>query len=210
MKKIIGSTILALLALVIVASIVIVSGAYNVAADEEHTALGAWLIEITRERSVASRADNLAVPNLDDAPRVRRGAGNYDAMCVSCHLAPGVGPTELSQGLYPAPPDLTKAVQTDPARAFWIIKHGLKATGMPAWGKSMEDPYIWDLVAFIRKLPRMTPQQYVDQVEASEGHSHGSRATEAFNSHGVHPEGERRIDPRTPEHSHSNDQSYAH
>lgn len=210
MKKIIISSLVVLLVLVLVAAIVIASGAYNVAADEEHTPFGAWLLETARERSIAARTDDLVVPNLDDVERIRRGAGNYDAMCVSCHLAPEVDSTELSQGLYPTPPDLTKVVQADAARAFWIIKHGLKATGMPAWGKSMEDPYIWDLVAFIRKLPRMTLQQYVDQVEASEGHSHGSRATEAFNSHGVHPEGERRIDPRTPEHSHSNDQSYAH
>jgi hypothetical protein len=84
---------------------------------------------------------------------------------------------KIYKGLYPRPPDLTKVVQSDAARAFWIIKHGLKATGMPAWGKSMEDEYIWDMVAFLRKLPVLTAEQYADEVQASGGHSHGDSAS---------------------------------
>src|SRR3546814_7101354 len=74
----------------------------------------------------------LKVPDLDDQGRIVQGAGNYDAMCTGCHLKPGVRETELSKGLYPAPPDLTRA-EIDAAEAFWVIKHGIKASGMPAW-----------------------------------------------------------------------------
>src|SRR3546814_1099025 len=55
------------------------------------------------------------------------------AMCTGCHLAPGMSETEMSRGLYPAPPDLTKTT-VEAAEAFWVIKHGIKASGMPAWG----------------------------------------------------------------------------
>jgi len=79
----------------------------------------------------------------------------------------------LRAGLYPTPPDLTKPAHLDSAGAFWVIKHGIKSTGMPAWGKSMKDPYIWDLVAFVRKLPSLSAEQYATEVRASEGHSHG-------------------------------------
>jgi mono/diheme cytochrome c family protein len=153
-------------------ALVIGAGMYNVAADDGHTRFVSWLLETTRERSIAVRADGIRVPELSDPQRIRSGAGNYDAMCASCHLAPGVEATEISRGLNPEPPNLTKSTQVDPARAFWIIKHGIKATGMPAWGKSMQDEYIWDMVALLLKLPEMTPDEYRREVRASGGHSH--------------------------------------
>jgi mono/diheme cytochrome c family protein len=47
-------------------------------------------------------------------------------------------------------------------RAFWIVKHGIKMTGMPAWGKTLDDAAIWDIVAFVRKMPAMSPETYQD------------------------------------------------
>lgn len=73
---------------------------------------------------------------------------------------------ELSKGLYPAPPNLTKVPLDDPAEAFWVIKHGIKASGMPAWGKSMEDEYLWGMVAFLRQLPDLDPEEYQAAVKA--------------------------------------------
>lgn len=75
--------------------------------------------------------------------------------------------------MYPAPPNLSKHEHFDPAEVFWVIKHGVKASGMPAWGKRMEDKYVWDLVAFLRQLPTLSPEQYATEVAASGGHSHG-------------------------------------
>jgi hypothetical protein len=94
-------------------------------------------------------------------------------MCVACHLAPGAAGTELSQGLYPAPPNLSTQAIRSPEHAFWVIKHGIKASGMPAWGKSMDDPYIWDMVAFLQAMPTMDAAAYRDLVASSDGHSHG-------------------------------------
>lgn len=148
-------------------------GVVHPGADEPHSELVYRLIETARERAIAVRADDLTVPALGDAEQIKAGAGNYAAMCTGCHLAPGMAPTELSQGLYPAAPALATVGAPDPARAFWIIKHGIKASGMPAWGKSMDDPYIWGMVAFLQKLPTLTPAQYKDLVASSGGHSHG-------------------------------------
>lgn len=148
-------------------------GVYDVGADTEHSSFIYSLIETTRERSIAARIRNIKVPDVGNAQQIRRGAGNYAAMCAGCHLTPGGQPTEISRGLYPRPPNLTKTVQSDPARTFWIIKHGVKATGMPAWGKSMEDGYIWDMVAFVGRLPQLSASEYELEVEHSGGHSHG-------------------------------------
>jgi hypothetical protein len=117
---------------------VLYSGIINVAADEPHSQVVEALLEITRERSIAVRARDIEVPSLADDALIRSGAGNYHAMCIGCHLAPEMGSTELSQSLYPAPPNLAeRGTGGDPAATFWVIKHGIKASGMPAWGKSM-------------------------------------------------------------------------
>lgn len=177
----IRKTVLAITVVTIVAvggvAASVYSGAYNVAADDPHTRPVHALLETARERSIAARARQLQVPaDLGDPARIRQGAGNYEAMCTGCHLSPGMGPTELSKGLYPAPPDFTRT--TVPAdEAFWVIKHGIKASGMPAWGKSMDDDYIWNMAAFLQQLPKLNKAQYAALVASSGGHSHGGGET---------------------------------
>jgi mono/diheme cytochrome c family protein/ketosteroid isomerase-like protein len=187
MKTLLRSA-LALAAVVAAVALYIVSGAYDVAADQGHTAIVRSLIEFGRDRSIARRAANIEVPPLDDAQGVRRGAGNYDAMCAGCHRAPGVEQSEIARGLYPAPPNFAAASGLDPARTFWIIKHGIKATGMPAWGRSVDDRSIWDLVRFMRALPGMSAERYAAEVQASGGHSHGA-AEDMEDHHGAGGEG---------------------
>jgi mono/diheme cytochrome c family protein len=92
-------------------------------------------------------------------------------MCTGCHLGPGLEKSELSQGLYPSAPELARGDDLSPAEQFWTIKHGVKLTAMPAWGKTHNDDLIWDMVAFIRQMPKMSPAQYKAAV-ASAPESH--------------------------------------
>jgi len=149
------------------------SGVYNIAADSPHWPITENTLTILRNRSILSRAADIQPPNLEDPALIRSGAGNYDAMCATCHLKPGKTDSELHRGLYPQPPNFAERSFSDPAAAFWAIKHGIKASAMPAWGKSMEDSYIWGMVAFVRRLPELTPEQYQTEVAASGGHHHG-------------------------------------
>lgn len=147
-------------------------GAFNFAADVPHSNMVYSGIELLRERSVRVQAASVSVPRLDNEQSIVKGAGNYAAMCAQCHLSPTMTSTELSRGLYPSPPDLTsKAVE--PAIAFWTVKHGIKASGMPAWGKSMNDQDIWNMVAFLQRLPKLDSEGYTALVDNSAGHSHG-------------------------------------
>jgi len=166
-----------LLAAAVATAAFMLSGAYDVAADEPHWAVTSRILETVRHRSIAARAADVEVPALDDEELVRSGAGNYEAMCAGCHLRPGVDGSELSAGLYPPPPDLAGRRDADAARDFIVIKHGIKMTGMPAWGASMEDRYIWGMVAFLAKLPGLPPADYEALVEASGGHAHGGGET---------------------------------
>jgi hypothetical protein len=192
---------LAVLAVVGAASgaVLLYAGAINVAADEPHHPLTYRLLEFSRERSIAVRASEIKPPiNLANPERVRLGSGNYDAMCVGCHLSPEAEDSEIRKGLYPTPPKLTANPEAalDPqfaqARQFWIIKHGIKASGMPAWSKGgMEDEAIWDLVAFLQRLPGLTATDYTALVASSEGHSHGGLdAHDAHEDHSDHAKDE--------------------
>ena len=188
--------IIALIAVVVTLSIAaaafVYSGAYNVGADEEHWGATADMLRIARVRSVERRAKDVVPPKLDDPQVVRSGAVHYDEMCAMCHLAPGLEDTELRRGLYPKPADLTKS-NVRPAAAFWVIKHGIKMSAMPAWGTSHDDETIWSIVALVQQLPSLNPGEYkailaqpqtsgIASVKApSPGpepheHSHGTRA----------------------------------
>lgn len=179
MKRTITTLTLASLAGSVAVAGVIYAGLINVGADDPHLDSVHALLKLARERSIAVRAADIPVPDLNDAELVRRGAGNYQSMCIGCHLAPGMAGTELSQNLYPAPPNLAQlGANGSPATTFWIIKHGIKATGMPAWGKSMGDEHIWGMVAFLQQLPSLDAAQYRALVAASDGHSHGGGETD--------------------------------
>ncbi|MFZ5656215.1 MAG: c-type cytochrome [Pseudomonadota bacterium] len=188
------------LVLVAGAVVFIRAGVYNVGADDPHYPVTYAVLEQLRRASVQTRASELDVPkDLMNPARITQGAGNYSAMCAQCHLAPGMAPTELSKGLYPAPPNLSREV-VDAAEAFWVIKHGIKASGMPAWGGSMADEYVWNLAAFVRQLPRLNASQYQALVASSRGHSHGGGETMPHHDADMPPGGGHPHAPGTVEH----------
>lgn len=135
------------------------SGVYPVGADVPHWQATRWTVGLVREHAVERRLANIKPPPLDDPALIKLGAEHYAEMCVECHLAPGAQESELRVGLYPEPPNLTKFAP-DPAEAFWIIKHGLKMTAMPAWGKTHNDREIWAMVAYLQKQPKMTAAEF--------------------------------------------------
>jgi mono/diheme cytochrome c family protein len=156
-----GVVIAGMLAFLAIGGLVFIgSGVYNIGADDHHTKVVLALIEQLRDHSIAVRARSIDVPPLEDPKRVAAGAQHYSALCVGCHLAPGVSKSDIRPGLYPHPPNLAQEETQSAQRAFWIIRHGIKMSAMPAWGKSLDDAAIWDVVAFVRKLPDMTPATY--------------------------------------------------
>lgn len=163
-----GALILWIVIFIAAGWIFIWSGAYNIGADSHHWPVTVRVIDALRDHSIAQRDGNVTVPNLDDPALIKEGAGHYAEMCVGCHMAPGMDNSELRTGLYPQPPNLAKIGIDDPAEAFWFIKHGIKMSGMPAWGLTHDDHKIWSMVAFARKLPQMNPAQF-KQLAASAG-----------------------------------------
>jgi mono/diheme cytochrome c family protein len=137
--------------LILLGGVVAVSGLINVAASDAgrpvHRLLG-----FVAERSIERHAsDGLANP----------AASHYADTCVMCHGAPGIVPKEFSSGMVPEPPEITsRDVQkyTD-GELFWVIKHGIMSTGMPAFGPTHSDEDIWKLVALVRHLPKVGQEE---------------------------------------------------
>jgi mono/diheme cytochrome c family protein len=160
-KLIIGLVIAAVLALgAIGAGLFIESGYYDIGADDHHTQVVLAIIEQLRERSIGARTGTIDLRYVEDPVRIADGAERYAALCAGCHLAPGVTKSDIRPGLYPHPPNLAQADLRDGRRAFWVIKHGIKMSAMPAWGKSLDDAAIWNVISFVRKMPVMTPEAY--------------------------------------------------
>ena len=164
----------------------IYSGLYNFAADDPHSPLVYKAIKTMRERSIAARLDGIEVPPLDDPALLLAGGPDYNDMCAGCHLKPGKASSDIASGLYPQPPNLamdaaahghgdageTKAhgdATMSAARQFWIIKHGIKGSGMAAFGPTHDDARIWAMVAFLQKLPTLDAMQYQILTARAEG-----------------------------------------
>ena len=154
-----GSIIGVIVVLGILGILFIYSGIYNVAANYPDTALAAWVFSTTMDHSVQHHAASIKTPALDDPAMVEAGFGHYRRMCAGCHGAPGIH--KMARGFNPDPPELTEAAgDWKPNELFWIVKNGVRMSGMPAWGVSQSDDKIWEIVAFARKLPSMKPAEY--------------------------------------------------
>lgn len=140
----------------------IYSGSADVAATSPHWSVTAWVLSTAMQQAVERRAADIEPPSfLDEEARVRSGANAYQDMCATCHGAPGVEPGVVAAGLNPPPPELAKEAETwSAAELFWITKHGIRMTGMPAFGPTHSEEELWELVALVRRLPRLSPAEY--------------------------------------------------
>jgi mono/diheme cytochrome c family protein len=156
---------LALLVLVMVgvaaAAGILYSGAYDVAAAPPHMIVAQKLLHYAMRRSVTVRAAGVAVPDLQDSQRIARGLALYRRDCQQCHGGPGVAPDPFGMGVRPSPPNLTQDGRDWPANElYWVIRHGVRMTAMPAWEFRLSETELWDLTAFVKRLPTLTPAQY--------------------------------------------------
>jgi mono/diheme cytochrome c family protein len=144
------------------AAVFVYSGIFDVSAANAEPKWRAHLFETIKDRAIDRRAAGLpAAPPLADPHLIRTGLIHFNEMCVVCHGAPGVPKSEIGMGLNPDPPDLAhEGAEQSPVRLFWVLKNGIKMTGMPAFGMTHTDEQLWAMVAFLKQLPKLTPEQY--------------------------------------------------
>lgn len=161
LKAIVGGLVLLVLAGVGGVLLAAWLGLYNVAASAGHWHITEALLRFGMENSVKARASDAPPPNLDDADLIRLGAGHFHGGCAQCHGAPGAPVDPIARSMLPPPPDLAQStVRWRDQELFWIVKHGIKYAGMPAWPASGRDDEVWALVAFLRRLPGLDEVSY--------------------------------------------------
>ncbi|PZQ77304.1 MAG: cytochrome C [Variovorax paradoxus] len=144
-----------------VGAVVVQAGLYDVAATKQHFQSVYSLLEHAMHRSVRLRARDIEAPAMDDAGRIARGAACYQQKCVQCHGGPGVAQGEIGRSMQPLPGPLVDARQRwQPRELYWITRHGIKMSGMPAWEHRLSDADLWAVVAFVHALPTFTPERY--------------------------------------------------
>ena len=171
MKFIVGFVV-AIVAIIVTAALMIVTGIYNVAATVPHTALERTILATVMFYSVRSHAGS-DVDKSWNEDQIRLGFEEYDAMCIHCHGAPGKEASEIGKGLRPAPPNLAETGQRwNNAELFWIVKNGIRMSGMPAFAPMHTDDTLWNIVGFVRDLPRLSAEDYRGMQQPKEPHEH--------------------------------------
>ncbi|MEJ8568843.1 c-type cytochrome [Elongatibacter sediminis] len=149
------------------------SGMVDVSASSPHSGFINWFLSTTSHASIERRAKSVVVPDLSGKSLAQAGVNDFEAMCSGCHGAPGKNPEAMGQGLNPAAPDLAEvAARNTPAELFWATKHGIRMTGMPAWGATHKDAEIWPVVAFMMKLPTLDAESYQAFLDDAKGKGH--------------------------------------
>ena len=152
----------------IAAGVFFFGGFFNVAASEEDNPVVKWALIRVRTAAIEHHASGTPSLKLDDPAVIRDGARAFaKAGCTNCHGAPGVEWAKFSEGLNPDPPDLKESASgDDPAQIFWVIKNGIRMTGMPSFGKAgVADNDIWQIVAFVKALPKVSEADYKSWTE---------------------------------------------
>lgn len=175
MKYVIGFVI-AIFLLVLIGAVTISTGAYNFAASEAHAGSVRSLIDTALRQSVAQRAEDLNAPPVTPED-LRHGFSEFAEYCAHCHGSPAGEAHEWTRGMRPQPPELSRvADRWSTEEIFWIAKHGIKFTGMPAFGHSESDETLWHIAAFVKQLPQMSAEEYDRMRQTAgggEGHDHG-------------------------------------
>ena len=167
------------------------SGIYNVSAMVPHWSITFNILEEARDHSVSYHSKGIVTPSLKDPKMEDAGFHHFQDTCRLCHGAPGIASSEFARGLYPSPPDLASTdlhQEMNDLEIFWTIKNGLKMTGMPSFGVTHSNPEIWDIVAFIRRLSTLQPDQYkaIAKEAYQQDEPHNESGEGAGHGHGTH------------------------
>ena len=139
------------------------SGLYSIAASRGHWAVVEWLLTFGMRNSVETHALGIVPPPLDSTDLSTLGGAHFHSGCAYCHGAPGVPLSPVASSMLPPPPELSTSMRPwRDQELFWIVKHGLKYTGMPAWVAQQRDDEVWAVVAFLRRLPTLDAAGYRD------------------------------------------------
>jgi cytochrome c553 len=159
-------------------ALVALSGIVPIKASSGHWAVTAWFLDFAKVRSVSTHAFGVELPPIEDPVLVMQGAGHYESGCMPCHGAPGSAMPTVAAAMTPPPPYLPALItRWDAEDLFYIVKHGIKFTGMPAWPAAERDDEVHAVVAFLLRLPELDAAAYARLVFGADEAPDGSMRT---------------------------------
>jgi predicted CXXCH cytochrome family protein len=172
--------------LLFVAVIAVVYGVavirHGFSAADQPSALERGMARAVRNIGVPSLAKNEKNPLAATADLLAEARENFANHCANCHGNKGTLSSNIGQNLYPKAPDLSmpKTQNLTDGEIHYIIKNGVRLTGMPAWSNphiAQDDTDAWKLVLFVRNIAAATPQEQSQQATtAKSAHYVGSAA----------------------------------
>ena len=142
------------------------SGVFNVAASMEDSSVLNWVLVTVRESSIKLHARDVVAPLDKMVADTDNGFRLYRQECAMCHTPVGRSPKNMAVGFNPQAPRFDSPADVmSTQEVFWVTKHGIRFTGMPAWGPSLTDKEILDVTAFITTLFKMKAADY-DAIDA--------------------------------------------
>jgi cytochrome c oxidase subunit 1 len=176
MKSFLKATLIWAIVAIIGVVLVVGFGLYNVSARQGHLPGVSWVLHTAYRSAVWLRAPSEEeVPDLTSPALIALGRSHYEDACAFCHAMPEQSRTQTVLSMLPAPPHVTEAVSHwEPRHMFWIVKNGVKMSGMPAWTSAKRDDDVWSVVAFLNavKLGELhTSTSGPDQVEPGTGYA---------------------------------------
>jgi mono/diheme cytochrome c family protein len=161
--------------LLVIALVVVAAGigyfyvlSTGVSAKDQPGRVEEFLARRVRDMAIARRARHLTNPTQPSTDVIAEARAHYADHCAICHANDGSGKTEMGRGMWPKVPDmrLAETQNLSDGELFWIIENGIRFTGMPAWstGTMEGETESWHLVHFLRRLPRLTPEE-IEEME---------------------------------------------
>ena len=161
LKGLVIGVIVSLLVAVGSVYVILQSGLIPANADAQPGGLELWAAGTSLNATLRKEAPRTANPVAATDANLIEGISLYGQHCAICHgtAAGQSSASPIARGLYPAPPQLaTDGVEDDPEGvSYWKIKHGIRLTGMPAWGRSLTDRQVWTLALFLKHMDKLPP-----------------------------------------------------
>lgn len=137
---------------------IIYAGIVPANADAKPPGLEAWAARRSLHATL-SRAPAVTNPLPQSDANLVAGVKLYAQNCAICHGDANGNPTNVAKGLYQHAPQLGKhGVEDDPdGITYWKVYHGIRWTGMPAFGHTLSQEQLWQLTMFLKNMDSLPP-----------------------------------------------------
>jgi mono/diheme cytochrome c family protein len=158
MKNFVYGVAATLLVLIVGGYLYLIRGYVDIAADQPPSSFERRLVMRAMDAAAERRAPEQKNPVPPTEENLVAGAKLYLDHCAGCHGVPSNPSSQFSRSFYPPTPGFFKRAPDMPDNQnFYIVQHGIRWTGMPAWSRILSDEQIWQLATFMSHIEKLPP-----------------------------------------------------